>query len=95
MKKLIKHFKRWNKWRKGSLNSPIYKVLVLLNILKSPTFNLIMADDEAAAFYEEFTKAVLKELDHAGNVDNCLREKVIDLDNSDLVEFGFSKEAEE
>lgn len=37
---MIKHIKVWNKWRKKSLNSKIYKLLVLLGISRSPTFQL-------------------------------------------------------
>ena len=32
--------RRWNKWRKRSINSKIYKLCVLLGIIHSPTFEL-------------------------------------------------------
>ena len=38
--KLVDHFQRWNKWRKHSMNSRIYKFLVLLNLQYSPTLTL-------------------------------------------------------
>lgn len=38
---MIKYLKLWNKWRKNSLNSSLYKLLVLVKILKSPTFENI------------------------------------------------------
>lgn len=37
---MIKHIKVWNIWRKKSLNAPFFKLLVLLTIAKSPTFQL-------------------------------------------------------
>lgn len=47
MKKLIKHFKRWNVWRKHNLNSPWHHILVLFGIVKSPTFELFILPGEA------------------------------------------------
>lgn len=38
IKRLIKHIRRWNIWRKNNLNSPIHKLFVLLGIVVSPTF---------------------------------------------------------
>ena len=40
--KLVDRFQRWNKWRKHSMNSRIYKFLVLLGLRYSPT--LVMDD---------------------------------------------------
>ena len=34
----MNHIRKWNKWRKHNLNSGFYKLLVLLKIVKSPTF---------------------------------------------------------
>lgn len=45
-KQTIKHFKKWNQWRKHCLNGVLYKFLVLLGITKSPTFALFLTDDE-------------------------------------------------
>ena len=33
-----RHFRKWNKWRKRSGDSKLYKFLVLMRIIKSPTF---------------------------------------------------------
>jgi len=33
----MNHIKKWNKWRKYSLNSRLYKLMVLLKIVISPT----------------------------------------------------------
>lgn len=38
MNKLITHIKVWNLWRKKSMNSKGYKLLVLLGLANSPTF---------------------------------------------------------
>lgn len=38
---MIKHFKRWNKWRKGSADSTFHKILVLLGIIKSPSYYMV------------------------------------------------------
>lgn len=37
MKKLIRHIKNWNIWRKHNANGRIHHILVLLGIIKSPT----------------------------------------------------------
>lgn len=49
---LIKHVKRWNKWRKGSLNSWWWKLGVLFGLVDSPTFNLTLIDDEEYAIFK-------------------------------------------
>lgn len=52
--KLVRHIKRWNKWRKGSMNSKFYKFLVLLGLYKSPTFALMLTDEEEEAIHKAF-----------------------------------------
>ena len=37
MKKLIKHIKIWNIWRKRNANGHLHHILVLFNVIKSPT----------------------------------------------------------
>ena len=37
---VIKHIIKWNRWRKNNLNSKTHKFLVLMNIVKSPTFGV-------------------------------------------------------
>lgn len=49
--KIIKHLKRWNKWRKFNKNSRKYKFLVLIGVMKSPSFELTWTDEECEAFY--------------------------------------------
>ena len=46
MKSIIKHFRRWNIWRKKSLNGCIHKLFVLFRIIRSPTFEQIMLPEE-------------------------------------------------
>lgn len=50
--KLIKHLKRWNKWRKLNGNGKIHKFLVLIGFIISPTFELTWTDEECKAFYK-------------------------------------------
>lgn len=38
--KLLDHIQRWNKWRKHSMNSRLYKFLVLVGLQQSPTLVL-------------------------------------------------------
>jgi hypothetical protein len=47
---IIKHFRRWNKWRKHSLNGRMYKLSVLLGIRRSLTMNLVLLPEEEEAF---------------------------------------------
>ena len=56
MKKTIEYIKRWNEWRKNCLNSPIYKLLVLFKIVKSPSMQWIWTKDEEDAFNEGLKK---------------------------------------
>lgn len=46
MKNLIKHFRRWNIWRKCSLNNKLYKFLVLFGVIKSPTMTTVFLPEE-------------------------------------------------
>lgn len=46
MKNLIKHFRRWNIWRKRSLNNKLYKFLVLFGVIKSPTMATVFLPEE-------------------------------------------------
>ena len=46
MCKFKRHIKRWNYWRKSNTNNKIHKLLVLLGIIKSPTFEVFLLPDE-------------------------------------------------
>ena len=41
-----KRLKLWNKWRKRNSNGLIFKLLVLVGIVHSPTFDLELTDEE-------------------------------------------------
>lgn len=47
---MLEHFRRWNIWRKHSLNSRWYKLLVLIFPRISPTYALTMT----ARDYEKY-----------------------------------------
>lgn len=55
---IINHIKRWNKWRKYNSNSLVYKVLVLLHIVNSPTFMFVFTDEEELEIEEAFMKGL-------------------------------------
>lgn len=58
MKKVIRHFKRWNEWRKNCLNSPLYKILVLLKIIESPSFRYFWTKEDGEAFRRGFEEGL-------------------------------------
>lgn len=51
---MITHIKNWNKWRKYSLNSKFYKLLVLFKITRSPTFKAVSYFTKYNVRYEIF-----------------------------------------
>lgn len=61
MRRLIKHTRRWNVWRKCNINGPIHKLLVLLGFIKSPTFVLTLTNDELSEVVKGFTDALSME----------------------------------
>lgn len=67
MKKAIIHIKRWDKWRKRSLNSPFYKLLVLLGVIHSPTFEFVLDDRELENAIYALHKALGGEPGDQGN----------------------------
>lgn len=56
MKKLRKHIKAWNQWRKGNLNSPIHKIAVLFGAY-SPSFIGVKAGMNIAENIEKIIMA--------------------------------------
>lgn len=46
MIKIIKHFRRWNIWRKHCYNTHFYKFLVLIGMRKSPTMVFTLLPEE-------------------------------------------------
>ena len=43
---MLNHIRRWNIWRKRNLNGPIYKILVLFGVIKSPTMASVWLPEE-------------------------------------------------
>ena len=41
IRRAVLHVRRWNVWRKMSLNGLFYKFLVLVGFVKSPSFPLV------------------------------------------------------
>lgn len=56
MKKVINHCIKWNEWRKHNLGSLLYKVLVLIGFIHSPTFEIYLTDAQVNEIIEEFKK---------------------------------------
>ena len=46
MRKLIRHFRRWNIWRKYNVNGTLHHILVLFGIVYSPTMELTLLPEE-------------------------------------------------
>lgn len=44
--KFIHRFKTWNVWRKNNKNAVVTKILVLFDIIHSPTFEIFERDCE-------------------------------------------------
>lgn len=57
MKKIIDHIRRWNIWRKHSLNSNLHKFLVLIGFIKSPTMGTALLPEEIIKVLEAYDKA--------------------------------------
>lgn len=46
MRRIIRHIKRWNIWRKKNTNGKLHHILVLFGIIKSPTFASVLLPEE-------------------------------------------------
>lgn len=58
MKRLIKHIRKWNAWRKHSLNSKLDKLLVLFGVIQSPSMNYLVFPE----IWDEAMKVLEKEI---------------------------------
>lgn len=62
MKKAIKriktHIKRWNSWRKRSMMSPWFKLLVLIGVRYSPTFAIHLTLEESRELHKDMERAI-------------------------------------
>lgn len=68
--KLINHIKRWNAWRKHCLNGKMYKVLVLIGLLKSPTLALTLTEEECQQLRQAFDRACNSTVEQFNNFEN-------------------------
>lgn len=61
-KKLTLHYQQWNRWQKCSLNSRLHKILVLIKLKRSPSFEMMKVGERIAAntasIFGKFTKAL-------------------------------------
>ena len=53
---MLTYLKKWNQWRKGCLNGPLHKGLVLFGLRYSPTFHLLRLSDYVIKGTEEGLK---------------------------------------
>lgn len=56
--RMIDHFRRWNIWRKRSLNGPLHKLLVLFRVIESPTMRYVMLPEEESALFMAIQKGI-------------------------------------
>lgn len=61
MNKFKSRYERWNKWRKRNLNGSIYKVLVLIGLQRSPTFELMPVIEAATKSFNEGVKEAIND----------------------------------
>ena len=61
-KKLTLHYQQWNRWQKCNLNSRFHKILVLLKLKSSPSFEMMKIGERIAAntvsIFGKLTKAL-------------------------------------
>ena len=67
MNRLIKHFKRWNKWRKHCGNGWLHKISVLFSGC-SPTFALVRTDEEEEEIHRAVMRAIEEQEEHMRNM---------------------------
>ena len=61
-KKLTIHYQQWNRWQKCNLNSRLHKILVLLKLKRSPSFEMMKVGERITAntpsIFWKLTKAL-------------------------------------
>lgn len=55
---MLNRIRRWNIWRKRSLNGPIYKILVLFGVIKSPTMASVWLPEEWKEIMNTFQRSL-------------------------------------
>lgn len=56
IKKLRDHIERWNIWRKHNMNGPVHKILVLLKVFSSPSFEHTVLPREWISIEDEIER---------------------------------------
>lgn len=69
LKRLIRHIKRWNKWRKHCGNGWLHKISVLFSGC-SPTFPLVLTDEEEEEIHRDVMRAIEEQEEHMRNIRN-------------------------
>lgn len=64
---MLNHIRRWNIWRKRNLNGPIYKILVLFGVTKSPTMASVWLPEEEEEMAEIMETIMKGETQNAGS----------------------------
>lgn len=49
----MQHLRLWNEWRKHNINSKIHKILVLLKVRHSPTFEMFCTSKNISSMFKE------------------------------------------
>lgn len=61
-KRLTLHYQQWNRWQKRCMNSRFHKILVLLKLKRSPSFEMMKVGERIAAntvsIFGKLTKAM-------------------------------------
>lgn len=55
---MLDHIRQWNIWRKGCLNGPIHKILVLFGVTKSPTMASVWLPEEEKEIMDAFQRSL-------------------------------------
>lgn len=56
IRRAVLHIRRWTIWRKMCINGPFYKFLVLIGLVKSPSFALTLLPEELKTIEEAFAE---------------------------------------
>lgn len=68
IRKFKRHYQRWKRWEKDCLNNKPYKIMVLLGLRNSPSFEFTLIPDEYPKrfFYEDDKFCECGEVEHGG-----------------------------
>ena len=61
--RVVLHYQQWKRWEKRNLNSRFHKILVLLGLKRSPTFEHMKAGEKLVANLESIFGKISKTLD--------------------------------